>query len=110
PFDSRTLCILLLLTGNKTFNSHVVPLYTVLLRNHLSVSFFSVLCPLTQSYLIFANLKEIRKLDENHVHPTKRSNTSVIVENLEEAMAIDFDYENRIIFWSDIGLELIRGL
>ena len=70
----------------------------------------SVLCPSTQSYLIFTNLKEIRRVDENNFYQTYQSNASILVNKLEEASAIDFDYENGIIFWSDNGYESIKGL
>lgn len=79
---------------------------------HVSLQSVSliVLCPLSQAYLIFANRKDIRKLDENFLYQSKRLNTSIINDQLEDAVAIDFDYENQLIFWSDIGFETIRGL
>ncbi len=33
----------------------------------------------------------------------------MIINNLEDAIAIDFDYENRILFYGDMGSEAIRG-
>ena len=62
------------------------------------------------SYLIFANRKDLRKLDHNFVFHKRPYNTSVIVDKLEDAAAIDFDYENKIIFWTDLGYETIKGI
>lgn len=64
----------------------------------------------TQPYLIFANRKDIRKLDDNFVYHKRPFNTSVIVDQLEDAAAIDFDYDSKIIFWTDLGLETIKGI
>lgn len=38
-----------------------------------------------------------------------RVNSSVIIDHLEEAAALDFYYAEETIFWTDIGLEMIKG-
>lgn len=71
----------------------------------LSTSFFA------NAYLIFANHNDIRKLDEHSVVQRRIvNNSSIIVDSLEDATAIDFDYESRIIFWTDLGYENIKGI
>lgn len=39
----------------------------------------------------------------------KLLNVSIIVDHLEDATAIDFDYENKLIFWTDLGMETINS-
>lgn len=34
----------------------------------------------------------------------------MIIDHLEETVALDFDYERQIIFWSDVGYESISSL
>ena len=58
------------------------------------------------TYLLFANRKDIRLLNGDN----QRSNASVIVSHLEEAAALDYYFKDSIIFWADIGLEMIKGL
>ncbi len=57
------------------------------------------------TYLLFANRKDIRLLNAEN----QRSNASIIVSQLEDAAAIDFYFADSIIFWTDIGLEMIKG-
>lgn len=64
----------------------------------------------TDAYLVFANRKNIRKLDENFIYQKRAYNDTIIQDELEDAAAIDFDFEQNLIFWTDAGLESIRGL
>ncbi|KPM05640.1 low-density lipoprotein receptor-related protein 6-like protein [Sarcoptes scabiei] len=75
----------------------------------------SILYLLTvDSYIIFANRKDIRKLDENVFSSSltghrKAPNATVLIDQLEDATAIDFDYEKNLLFWTDLGFETIKG-
>ncbi|RWS07569.1 low-density lipoprotein receptor-related protein 6-like protein [Dinothrombium tinctorium] len=55
--------------------------------------------------LLFANRKDIRV-----VNADGKSNSSVVIGHLEDATALDFYYNEEIIFWTDIGLEMIKAL
>ncbi|KAH8026378.1 hypothetical protein HPB51_020362 [Rhipicephalus microplus] len=55
--------------------------------------------------LLFANRKDIRLLELDG----RRANGSrVLVDGLEDAAALDFLYEGGLVFWTDVGLEVIR--
>uniref|UniRef100_A0A131YQ22 Low density lipoprotein receptor-related protein 5/6 n=1 Tax=Rhipicephalus appendiculatus TaxID=34631 RepID=A0A131YQ22_RHIAP len=55
--------------------------------------------------LLFANRKDIRLLELDG----RRANGSrVLVDGLEDAAALDFLYEGGLLFWTDVGLEVIR--
>ncbi|EDO49133.1 predicted protein [Nematostella vectensis] len=54
--------------------------------------------------LIFANRSDIRILQTNGGTP----NVTVVVKNLEDAIALDFDYEQNYVFWTDVLLEKIK--
>ena len=56
--------------------------------------------------MLFANRKDIRLVNAD----VPKSNASIIVSQLEEAAAIDFYFAENIIFWTDIGLEMIKGM
>ena len=56
--------------------------------------------------LLFANRKDIRLVNAD----VSKSNASIIVSQLEEAAAIDFYFAENIIFWTEIGLEMIKGM
>ncbi|XP_054165416.1 low-density lipoprotein receptor-related protein 6-like [Oppia nitens] len=58
------------------------------------------------TYLLFANRKDIRLLNSDNQRP----NASVIMNHLEEAAALDYYFKDSIIFWADIGLEMIKGI
>ncbi|OTF78010.1 low-density lipoprotein receptor-related protein 6-like protein, partial [Euroglyphus maynei] len=71
---------------------------------------YSVNC----SSIIVANRKDIRKLDEsafnrNHYHK-RLYDATILIDQLEDAVAIDFDYEQNLLFWTDRGLEAIKSL
>ena len=52
--------------------------------------------------LIFANRIEIRK-----GNPSK-SEFSFILDNLDNAIALDFHYDLGLLFWSDVSLDVIK--
>lgn len=60
--------------------------------------------------LLFANRKDIRLLEvESGRRAVAGSNGSrVVVGNLEDAAAIDFIYDLGVVFWTDVGLEVIK--
>uniref|UniRef100_T1K526 EGF-like domain-containing protein n=2 Tax=Tetranychus urticae TaxID=32264 RepID=T1K526_TETUR len=58
------------------------------------------------SNIIFANTKELSMV---HLDST-RLDTSVVVDNLGDATALDFCYKEQIIFWSDLATEKIQGV
>ncbi|XP_077517260.1 low-density lipoprotein receptor-related protein 6 isoform X3 [Amblyomma americanum] len=57
--------------------------------------------------LLFANRKDIRILELDA--SGRRANSSrLVVGGLEDAAAVDFLYDANLIFWTDVGLEVIR--
>lgn len=58
------------------------------------------------TYLLFANRKDIRLINADN----PSANASIFYNHLEEAAAVDFYYANDTIFWTDIGLEMIRSI
>uniref|UniRef100_T1J651 EGF-like domain-containing protein n=1 Tax=Strigamia maritima TaxID=126957 RepID=T1J651_STRMM len=57
-------------------------------------------------FLLFANRKDIRIVDVQR----PRGNTSaVVVSHLEEAAAVDYLYDDSMVFWTDINLEMIKS-
>lgn len=61
--------------------------------------------------LLFANRKDIRLVEvESGRRGVAGANGSrIIVGNLEDAAALDFIYDLGMVFWTDIGLEVIKG-
>ena len=69
------------------------------------------------SSIIVANRKDIRKLDESafnrnlsHHYHKKLYDAPILIDQLEDAIALDFDYEQNLLFWTDRGLESIKYL
>jgi len=58
------------------------------------------------TYLLFANRRDIRLINVDN----PRANASIFFSHVEEAAAVDFYYEEETIFWTDIGLEMIKGI
>ena len=57
-------------------------------------------CSRVTDYLIFAKRNEIQFLDLN---PRRRATSPLKpIQSLHNAIGIDFDYENKIIYYSDI--------
>ena len=54
--------------------------------------------------LLFANREDVQII--NATHP--RSNSTVLIAELEDAAAVDFIYGEQVIFWSDVSLEVIK--
>lgn len=40
----------------------------------------------------------------------KNNSSKILISNLEDATALDFNYEEEILFWADVGLEEIRSM
>ena len=54
--------------------------------------------------LLLANRKDIRLVNITGSKP----NVTVIVNHLDDALAVDFLYEEGYVFWTDINLEMIK--
>ncbi|CAG2247369.1 LRP5_6 [Mytilus edulis] len=54
--------------------------------------------------LLFANRKDVRMVDGNN----SRGNSTVVAGNLEDAAAVDFLYEDRSVFFTDVSQEMIK--
>lgn len=57
--------------------------------------------------LLFANRKDIRLVD---IEARRPNSSSVLISHLEDAAALDFYYAEGLIFWTDFGLEMIKGM
>ncbi|XP_050708950.1 low-density lipoprotein receptor-related protein 4-like [Eriocheir sinensis] len=79
-----------------SFNCSCIAGYFMLRPDHLT-------CKASQppAYLIFSNRAEIRLISLN------RSNYSSIAQGLQNAISIDYHYERRLIYWSDVTLDVI---
>ncbi|KAL2303465.1 hypothetical protein Nmel_008733 [Mimus melanotis] len=63
------------------------------------------LCPSAASpFLLFANRRDVRLVDAGG---TKLEST-VVVSGLEDAAAVDFQYSQGIVFWTDVSEEAIK--
>lgn len=58
--------------------------------------------------LLFANRKDIRLLELDASGRRANGSSQLLVDGLEDAAALDFFYEGRLLFWTDVGLEVIR--
>ena len=54
--------------------------------------------------LLFANRKDVRLVDAGN----PRGNATVVVSNLEDAVAVDFSFSENSIFWTDVSAEMIK--
>lgn len=62
----------------------------------------TLICNLDEkAWLLFANGRDIRKLDLDVM------TMKTIVSELQNAIAVDYDYNNKLVFWSDINEEKI---
>jgi len=74
-------------------------------------SLFLVCCVFSSSvlgrpYILFANRQDLRLVE---ITDNKRkTNTNIIVKNLEDAAALDYFLEKNIVCWSEINREVIR--
>ncbi|KAI1297176.1 Low-density lipoprotein receptor-related protein 6 [Halotydeus destructor] len=57
-------------------------------------------------WLLFANGKDIRIIDAEN----PRSNVTILTNSIEEAAAVDYYYKEELVFWTDVGHEMIRGM
>ncbi|GAB6033222.1 Low-density lipoprotein receptor- protein 6 [Chamberlinius hualienensis] len=55
--------------------------------------------------LIFANRKDIRLAEISR----PRFNSNVVFNHLEDATSVDFYYDEKLVFWGDISLEMIKS-
>lgn len=55
-----------------------------------------------EPYLIFANRKDIRKV------LISRSESSSVIQDLENAIALDYHHRHGGVFWSDVTLDKIK--
>ncbi|KAK8381292.1 hypothetical protein O3P69_018402 [Scylla paramamosain] len=78
------------------FNCSCIPDYYMLRPDHLTCK-----ASPPPAYLIFSNRAEIRLISLD------RRNYSSIAEGLQNAISIDFHYEHRLIYWSDVSLDVI---
>ncbi|OWF50740.1 low-density lipoprotein receptor-related protein 6-like [Mizuhopecten yessoensis] len=74
-----------------------------------SVSIFILLLGLVglvqgDPYLIFANRKDVQLVQVQN----GRGNTTILVDGLEDAAALDFYFAENSVFWTDVSLELIK--
>lgn len=58
--------------------------------------------------LLFANRKDIRLFEAEFKR--KNNSSKILISNLEDATALDFYYEDEMLFWADVGLEEIRSM
>ena len=56
--------------------------------------------------LLFVNRKNIRKVWTS----SKNQNETIIVDGLDDAIAVDFHYTKGFIFWTDVTLEKIKRI
>jgi low density lipoprotein receptor-related protein 5/6 len=54
--------------------------------------------------LLFANRKDVRIVDGG----SSRGNSTIVAGNLEDAAAVDFLYEDRSVFFTDVSQEMIK--
>ncbi|XP_013773894.1 low-density lipoprotein receptor-related protein 6-like [Limulus polyphemus] len=57
--------------------------------------------------LLFANRQDIRLID---IHGSGRNESKIFSSGVEDATALDFYIAGNKIFWTDIGLEMIKGM
>lgn len=65
---------------------------------------FSFFSPVASPFLLFANRRDVRLVDAGG---TKLEST-VVVSGLEDAAAVDFQYSQGIVFWTDVSEEAIK--
>lgn len=62
----------------------------------------TLICNLDEkAWLLFANRRDIRKLDLDVM------TMKTVVSELQNAIAVDYDYNNKLVFWSDNNEEKI---
>uniref|UniRef100_A0A673HZI1 EGF-like domain-containing protein n=1 Tax=Sinocyclocheilus rhinocerous TaxID=307959 RepID=A0A673HZI1_9TELE len=64
----------------------------------------SSLSPAGLPLLLYANRRDLRLVDAAH----GRGNATVVIGGLEDAAAVDYVYEQGLIYWSDVSEEAIK--
>ncbi|XP_064480867.1 low-density lipoprotein receptor-related protein 6-like isoform X2 [Ornithodoros turicata] len=61
--------------------------------------------------LLFANRNDIRmvELESDRQRVGGANGSRIVIDRLDDAAALDFIYDLGIVFWTDVGLELIKG-
>lgn len=54
-------------------------------------------------YLFFSTRREIRKVDLRH-----RFNYSIVLDGLQNAIGVDFDWSEQRLYYSDVSIDKIR--
>lgn len=69
-----------------------------------NTNMFSFFSSVASPFLLFANRRDVRLVDAGG---TKLEST-VVVSGLEDAAAVDFQYSQGIVFWTDVSEEAIK--
>lgn len=69
-----------------------------------NTNMFSLFSSVASPFLLFANRRDVRLVDAGG---TKLEST-VVVSGLEDAAAVDFQYSQGIVFWTDVSEEAIK--
>lgn len=56
--------------------------------------------------LLYANRKDIRIVQKNQ----RNQNETIVVDGLDDAIAVDFCYAEGYVFWTDVNLEKIKRI
>ena len=56
--------------------------------------------------LLYANRKDIRIVQTNN----KNQSETIVVDGLEDAIAVDYSFAEGFVFWTDVGLEKMKRI
>lgn len=88
----------------NTSSSAVVILGTWTSVDAANANTFLFFSSVASPFLLFANRRDVRLVDAGG---TKLEST-VVVSGLEDAAAVDFQYSQGIVFWTDVSEEAIK--
>jgi low density lipoprotein receptor-related protein 5/6 len=71
---------------------------------HLWLILVSISRLFASPLLLFANRKDVRLVDVDNM----RNNSTVVIDKLEDAAAVDFHYRRKVVYWTDVSLEMIK--
>ena len=67
------------------------------------------LCAALQPELLFAHRTDIRILDSvMSTDSIVTTTSSIVIDSLEDAVAVDYLYSEQLIFWTDTGSKMIK--